>query len=103
MNVVRHDAPGEQSVPLAVEVQQGVLDNLRALGIPEPARSFPGVGVLIDSFAEFGAAWVVGRFLAGQAQFRAPVLYHIGGNRVRQPEGDGLDQARLVEVGEIPA
>jgi len=43
VNVVRHDAPSDKSVPLIVRMQQSAFDDLTARFAAEKARPMPGV------------------------------------------------------------
>ena len=48
MNVVRHEAPGQQPVPFAVEMQQCVLHQGSDVVAAEPAGAEASVQLLID-------------------------------------------------------
>jgi hypothetical protein len=43
MDMVRHDTPGDQPIPLIVEVKQGFLHEGRDAWVPEPAGAMAGV------------------------------------------------------------
>ena len=43
MHVVRHDAPGNQTIAFAIGVKQGSLDCIGAMRIPQHARAVTGV------------------------------------------------------------
>ena len=103
MDMVGHDDPRQHTVAFAVEVQQRVLHDLGDAGVSQPARAVALVGVAFDSLAQLRGAGVVGVFRAAELQLGSPGGHDIGGDRVGQAEGDELDGAGLVEMGEIAA
>ena len=101
--MVGHDDPRQQAIALAVEMQQRVLDHSGYALVAQPARTMPLVGVAFDSLAQICAARIVGTFLAGELQLSVPGCYDVGGDRVGQAEGNELDGAGHVEMGEVAA
>ncbi len=93
MDVVRHHHPREQVITIAVEVQQGVLNQLRDSFIPQMAGTCSGIKVLFLLLAQ----------LRPMLQFRVPSCDDIGGHRIGKAESDHLDAVRVVEVRQIAA
>ena len=60
MHMVRHDALGEESITLAVEVQEGVSHLLRHFRVAEGAAPHAGIEPLFDFFAPVCGALVFG-------------------------------------------
>lgn len=100
VDVVGHEAPGDQTVTLGVEVQEGVFDEGGDAGIAEPAGAVAGVFVGGQEFAELGvpASGSEG-FVAGQ--LGSPGFDERLGDGVVEAEGQGLDEVGVIEVGEV--
>ena len=70
VDVVGHEAPGDQTVTLSVEVQEGVFDQGGDAGVSEAAGSVTGVFVFGDELAELGVPVLGGESLgAGELGF----------------------------------
>jgi hypothetical protein len=52
MDVIRHDAPSPQLIPVSVEMEQSVLNSLCIRGISKNALSFARVKKFIDAIRE---------------------------------------------------
>ena len=101
MDVVRHDAPLQQSVALPVEPQQGVLDESRDLRTPEMALAPSGVFVARDSAAQFLHAGLFCAPHIAVSDLFAPSLDQFSWEAVREPDRDPLNHAGCVEVRQI--
>ena len=91
----------QQTVPLAIEVQQCALHDRGDSIVAQPARTMSLICVAFDSFAQLRAAGIVGVFLTGELQLGSPPRHDFGGDRIGQTEGDELYGAGLVEMGEV--
>ena len=60
MHMVWHDAPREESITLAVEVQEGVAHLLRQFRVAQGATAHARIEPLFDFLASVGAALVFG-------------------------------------------
>jgi len=56
MHMVWHDAPGEELITLAVEVQEGVAGLLRQFRVAQGAAAHAGIEPLFDFLAPVGGA-----------------------------------------------
>ena len=60
MHMVRHDAPSEELITLALEVQEGVADLLRQFRVAQGAAAHADIKPLFDFLAPVGGALVFG-------------------------------------------
>lgn len=60
MHMVWHDAPREESITLAVKVQEGVVHLLRHFRVAQGAATHAGIEPLFDFLALVGGALVFG-------------------------------------------
>ena len=74
MDVVGHDAPGNQTVTLTVEILQGVLDEAGDLFFAEVATAFAGIGVSFDPLPQFHRLLGVGGESLMPVEFLFPLL-----------------------------
>ncbi|MEO0055450.1 MAG: hypothetical protein RLZZ50_1397 [Verrucomicrobiota bacterium] len=97
MHVIGHDAPGEKVVTLCVVVEQGGLDRGGKGGVAQGTATDAGVEPGFDLFAAF-------QILRGlrEGGERVPEgLEFFLRERIREAEGDCLEQAILVAVREV--
>ena len=97
--MVGHDDPLQEAVAVTVEEKEGLLNGSGMFRDAKQARTVASVFIGRDLGAEFGCGrfhWGVleGCFPGGDDTFR---------EGVGEPEGDGLDFSRGVEVGEVTA
>ena len=92
MDMIGHDAPGQEAVFVAIVVTQGLLDDPGATRIGEEAGAQTGIHPVFELSAFVG-------FVAEAGD----TLQHLPGQGIGEPEGDGLDEARGVAVGEAVA
>jgi len=52
VHMIRHDAPGNETVALAIEVEQGILDKAGNPFVSQIADSVAGIFVLFNAFSE---------------------------------------------------
>ncbi len=52
VNVIRHDAPGHQAIPFAVEIQKGTLDQSRNATLTQPAGAVTRILVAHQATAQ---------------------------------------------------
>src|SRR5712692_4222128 len=91
MYMIGHHTPCQQTIALSIPMQQGVLDDIRNGRLFQPACPVAGVEKRFDSV-------VFLRFISG---LLPQTIQHIGGKGIRQPESNGLEQARGIAVRQI--
>jgi hypothetical protein len=99
MDMVGHHTPGKQPVALTVEMQEGILDQGRDAWVLEPARAVTGIEAGGDAPLSFRLPF---GFRACR-ELASHLVQFILGQRVGQPEGDGLQQVRKIEVRQVAA
>ncbi len=67
IDMVRHDAPFEQAIALAIEMKQRLLHDLGDTRIAEVTLPMPGVFVGVETSAQFGGAVLWARTREGVA------------------------------------
>jgi hypothetical protein len=109
MNMVRHDAPGEQAIALAVEMEQGIEDQVGDTRTGQQASPLASVQVGIDLLAEkpletllLGNGERAGAFQNGFA-FSKPSFEDGPGQRISKMKGDKVGRALGLPVGQMTA
>ena len=95
--MIGHDNPGEQSVSIAVGVQECVLDDPGTTRLTQYAGTEPAVEKVVDSFAPLHS-------VRGGWQRRDLALHALDSRarqRVREVEGDVLDQTLAAEMRHV--
>ena len=88
MDMIRHDAPSDQSVALAIKVHQRTLNKIPDLRLTQPAGAQARVENGVEAVLEF-----VGRYRRSQVRRHAVV----------QPEYNRLNDIGTVEMRQISA
>ena len=97
MHMVRHDAPRDESITLAVEVLQCVAHLLRQFRVAQGAAAHAGIEPLFDFLASVSGALIFGKLQQLLFEKREFFLWEAVG----EAEGDGLEEFFCVAVGEI--
>lgn len=95
--MVRHDAPRDESIPLAVKVPECIQHLGRHFRMTECATTHSGIQPLLDSLAALGPAQRLGEL----GQFLLQALEFFLWQAVRQTKGDGLQQPSRIAMGQI--
>ena len=95
MDVIRHHAPGDEAVALLVKIQQGVLDDLRALRLPQNTGTRALIQVVFDQTNVLMISCVLNEMF--------PFVAFGFWQRIRESEGYCLDESRLIVVRKIAA
>ncbi len=103
MDMIGHDAPCQEPIPLAVKMEQRVLYNLSDSWITEPTAAIAFVGVPFYAITQFRATRIGGGFASDKLQLRVPVFKDSNGYRIGQTERDGLDHTGVVEMRQVAA
>ena len=95
MHMVRHDAPRDESIPLAVKVLERIAHLGRHFWMTECATTHSGIQPLLDPLAALGPAQRLGEL----GQFFLPALEFFLWQAIRQTTGDCLHQACGIAMG----
>jgi len=108
VDMIRHDTPRDEHIPLAIEVPQRALHQPGHDRPPQMTRPVPGILIHRQPPVQFPPL-PFPSLIAGllppldPSQFLFPRRDHRQRHRIMQPEGDPLKQARLVTMRQIPA
>jgi len=97
VHVIRHYDPPVQQVTLAVEVEQGVLDQLGYTGVSEPDVPQTQVEIGLDQLAPPGSCLVLGQ--TSQLIFES--LKAFFGKGICEAKGDRLRNTPSIEVRQV--
>lgn len=103
VNMIRHNAPGNQPVSLTIMKQYCFLHHGRN-GLPgKPAGAVSCIFIFVNPDPESD----VSRMICGQfivpAQLEFPLGNHFFGNGIGEAEGNRLDNVGLVKMRDIPS
>ncbi len=99
VDVVRHDAPGENPVAFPIEMKQCSLNHTRGSVVPQPAGAVPCIFVSIDAHAEGDLPGVGSREVFTPVQLSLPFLHHLLRHGTTQANSDELNRPWLIEMG----
>ena len=88
VHVVRHDAPGQEQIPVPIEVQKRILYEPCDRLFTQPASAMARIFVLVNPLAESNLPRISVRKIFGPLQLFLPFFYYCFGNGVVEPEGD---------------
>jgi hypothetical protein len=90
MDVVWHDAPGNDAISISVEVKQRLLHKRRDTLVAQPTGAVASIFVFVDPFAESNLTRINRREIFYPRQLSLPLVYHRFGNCIMEAERDGL-------------
>ncbi len=99
MNVIRHNAPFEQLITVTIEVQQGLVHNLGASGLPQHACAVPGILITGDHPVQLQGSRI--RMHPSAFQFPFPTKHHLRGPSIRQTKRECLNLPRGIQMRQI--
>lgn len=97
MHMVRHDAPRDESIPLAVKVPERIPHLGRHFRMTECTTTHSDIQPLLDSLAALSTAQRLGELGQFLLQAREFFLWQA----VSQSKGDGLQQPSRIAMGQI--
>ena len=97
MHMVRRHAPFQEPIALSIEMQQRVLDDLRASWIAKDTGSMPRILVACNPLAEFLVSQVVFQRPA-HSEFTLPPFDHLFRQGIGEAKCDRLLDFRSIKV-----
>jgi hypothetical protein len=99
MNVIRHDAPGKETIALTVEMEQRAFDQSRNVRSPQPTFAVAGIKVFLDATAEFYGVLAFGL----KRKFCCPSFNDVGGQRIADAKVHRLNHAGMIPMRQVAA
>jgi hypothetical protein len=103
VHVIWHDTPGNETVPLSIQILQRVLNELSDPCIAQVAGTYAAIGVGLDPLSKRDGLFGIGGKSFCAVQFLFPLLDEGSGHGVVKPEGDELEGVLRIEVGVVAA
>ena len=99
MYVIRHHAPFEQAVALAIEVQQSRLHDFRMRGFTQQTAPMPRILIAGNQPVELLFTFLIVEFTSFQIPL--PSKDHICGHGIRQTESQCLNLAGGIQMRQV--
>jgi len=99
VNVIWHDAPGQKTIALSVEMKQRTLNQTRDVRLTQPATAMTGVEVFFHTPAKFHGTLTFGL----KRKLGFPFLDDTCRHGIAEPEIYGLNHARMIPMRQVAA
>ena len=99
VNMIWHDAPGQKTIALSIEMKQRTLNQARDVRLPQPASAMTGIEILLNATAKFHHALTFGL----KHKFGFPFFDDTGRHRIAETKVHGLDHARMIPMRQVAA